>query len=58
MASLKDLIVNGAARIVGTLYTNNLVLPTTQPSNPTKGSTYTDGTKIYVYNGTSWITLG
>ena len=55
MAQLKDLIVNGASRLVGPAYTDNIQITTLNAPTAAGGSSYGPGTNGYVLksNGSS-----
>ena len=42
---------------LGTSAGNGFILPTTGPAKPILGSAYFASDKIYVYNGSSWISI-
>lgn len=62
MAQLKDLIVNGASRLVGDAFANKIQITTIAAPTSSGGSTYGTGTdgQVLKSNGTSvyWATLG
>lgn len=62
MAQLKDLLVNGAARMIGDVFTNKIQITSLSAPTASGGTTYGPGTdgQIIKTNGTGiyWATLG